>query len=168
MRGLNMKKCIRYAFLLLLPLMAIPAAAKEQTMSIQVRQGQLRSTPSYMSRIVKNVDYATRVTVLEEKGSWVRVRLIDGSQEGWLHAASLTKKKLKLSSGKGDASTTVSTEEQALAGKGFNSDVEAKFKKDNSEIDFTWVDKMEKIKIKTSVISRFLKNGDIKPAKAGA
>jgi len=163
-----MKQHIRHTFMLLLLAAAIPAAAKDKTMSIQVRQGQLRSAPSYMSRIVQNLDYAARVTVLEEKGTWMRVRLVDGDKEGWLHTAALTKKKLKLSSGEGDAATTVSSEEQALAGKGFNSDVEAKFKKDNAEIDFTWVDKMEKIKIKTPAIQSFLKKGDIKPAKDGA
>jgi hypothetical protein len=45
-----------------------------------------------------------------------------------MHSSALTKKKLKLAAGEADAATTVSSEEQALAGKGFNSDVEAKFK----------------------------------------
>ena len=85
-----------------------------------------------------------------------------------MHTSALTKKKLKLSAGEANASTTVSSEEQALAGKGFNSDVEAKFKENNAEIDFSWVDKMEKIKIKTSTLIKFLEQGDIKPSAEDA
>jgi hypothetical protein len=85
-----------------------------------------------------------------------------------MHSSALTKKKLKLASGKDNATTTVSSEEQALAGKGFNSEVEAKFKEDNAEIDFTWVDKMEKIKIKTPTLIKFLEKGDIKASTEDA
>jgi len=142
--------------------------AKEKTMSIQIRQGQLRSTPSYLSRVTENLEYASRVTILEERGTWMRVRPTKSETEGWVHSSALTKKKLKLASGDTDATTAVSSEEQALAGKGFNSDVEAKFKENNKEIDFIWVDKMEKIKIKTPTIIKFLEKGDIKAPKEEA
>jgi len=55
----------------------------------------------------------------------------------------------------------------ALAGKGFNSDVEAQFKKTHKDIDFSVVDKMEKIKISSSEMQAFLKDGDVAP-KGGA
>lgn len=139
--------------------------AKEKTMSIQIRKGQLRSAPSYLSHVIENLDYATRVTVLEEKGVWFLVSKPGSQTKGWLNSSALTKKKLKISSGDVNATSVVSTEEQALAGKGFNSDVEAKFKKDNKDIDFTWVNKMEKIKIPTPTLIKFLKQGDIKPAQ---
>ncbi len=155
------------AIVLLLATTAV-LPAKEKTMSIQIRQGQLRSAPSYLSRVTENLDYATRVTILEEKGTWLRVRPAESTKEGWMHASSLTKKKLKLSAGEADAATAVSSEEQALAGKGFNSDVEAKFKENNAEIDFTWVDKMEKIIIKTPALIKFLEKGDIKAPKGDA
>jgi SH3-like domain-containing protein len=148
-------------------ILAYTPIANAKTMSIQVREGQLRSAPSYLSRVVATLNYATRVTIAEEKGPWIRVQTEDGSQKGWIHKSALTKKRLKLASGEKNASTAVSTDEQALAGKGFNSDVEAKFKKDNAEIDFTWVDKMEKIKVPPKKIKKFLKDGDIKPLEGG-
>jgi len=146
-------------------LTAMPANAK--TMSVQIREGQLRSTPSFLSRVTTTLKYATRVTVVEIKGPWIQVQTKDGSKKGWMHKSALTKKHLKLAAGSEKASTAVSTDEQALAGKGFNSDVEAKFKKDNAKIDFTWVDKMEKIKIGPRETGKFLKAGDIKPLKGG-
>jgi len=142
-------------------------AARQKKMSIQVKTGQLRSTPGYFSRVVTRLDYAAKVIVLEEKGDWLKVKPDGGTTTGWIHKSALTKKRLKLSAGKTDISNTVTTDEQALAGKGFNSDVEAQFKKENKEIDFTWVDKMEKIKIPPEELKKFLEEGDIKPLNGG-
>ncbi len=163
-----MRQSTRWVAMVLL-LAVMPAlAAKTKTMSVQVRKGQLRSAPSYLSRVISDLAYTTRVTVLEEKGAWMRVRKDDAGTEGWMNASALTKKKLKLASGDGDATTAVSSEEQALAGKGFNSDVEAKFKEQNEGIDFTWVDKMEKITIPTPTIVKFLEKGEVKAPEGGA
>jgi hypothetical protein len=49
----------------------------------------------------------------------------------------------------------------ALAGKGFNSDVESQFKANHKDIDFTWVDKMEKIKIPPPELKAFAKAGQL-------
>ena len=163
-----MRALTRWTAIALL-LIAVPSfAAKTKTMSVQVKKGQLRSAPSYLSRVVTDLDYTTRVTVLEEKGDWLRVRQEEGDTEGWMHAATLTKTKLKLASGDEDATTAVSSEEQALAGKGFNSDVEAKFKEQNAKVDFTWVDKMEQITIPAPKIVEFLEAGEVKAAQGGA
>jgi hypothetical protein len=56
----------------------------------------------------------------------------------------------------------------ALAGKGFNSDVESKFKANHKDIDFTPVDRMEKIKIPTSTLQKFALNGGLKMSEGGA
>jgi uncharacterized protein YgiM (DUF1202 family) len=163
-----MHNSIRWVTLLLL-LAVIPSfAARTKTMSVQVRTGQLRSAPSYLSRVVSSLDYTTRVNVLEKKGAWMRVQVEAGDAQGWMHEATLTKKKLKLKAGSTDATTAVSSEEQALAGKGFNSDVESKFKERNGEIDFSWVDKMEQITIPPPTLIEFLKTGDVKAPKGGA
>ncbi len=156
-------------FIALLLLLSLPAiAALEKVMSVQVREGQLRSTPSYLSRVVTTLKYTDRVTVLEERGDWLRVKPEGSSDEGWIHSSALTKKKLTANSGDVAAATTVSSEEQALAGKGFSSDVESKFKERNKDVDFKWIDKMEKITIPTTTITRFLKDGDIAPEEGGA
>jgi hypothetical protein len=56
----------------------------------------------------------------------------------------------------------------ALAGKGFNSDVEAKFKSDHKDIDFKPVDRMEKIKIPNSTLQKFASTGELKASQGGA
>ena len=75
---------------------------------------------------------------------------------------------MNLQAGTPTATTAASGDELALAGKGFNSDVEAEFKRRNSEIDFDWVDRMEKISISSEQMQAFLKAGGVQPQAGGA
>ena len=141
-------------------------AATGKMMSVQVKDAQVREKPSFISKVVGNLAYGDRVEVQESQGAWTRVSLAGGSV-GWMHNSALTSQKVVLSAGKGDARVGASGDELALAGKGFNSDVEAQFKKDHKNIDFTLVDRMEKIKIASSEMQSFLKAGGVAP-KGGA
>ncbi len=143
-------------------------AARERQMSVQVREAQLRSAPGFLSRILVTVPYTERVSILEERSDWSRVRTIQGGVEGWLHNSALTSKRLTLSGDGPDAQLAVSSDEQALAGKGFNSDVEKEFKARNRNADFHIVDRMEKSEVPTDVILQFLKEGGLDAAKGGA
>lgn len=141
-------------------------AATGKMMSVQVKDAQVRDKPSFVGKVVGNLAYGDRVEVQESQGAWARVSLAGGAA-GWMHNSALTSQKLVLAAGKDDARVGASGDELALAGKGFNSDVESQFKKDHKNIDFTWVDKMEKIKIPSSEMQAFLKNGGVAP-KGGA
>ncbi len=134
------------------------AWSDSQTMSVQVRTGQLRATPSFLGKIVTSVAYADKVAVQQKQGEWVQVTA-PGGQTGWIHQSALSTKRIELKAGSENVETSASGEELALAGKGFNSDVEADFKKKNKNIDFTWIDKMEKIKIGPQEMIDFLDAG---------
>ena len=137
-------------------------AADGKMMSVQVRDAQVRNKASFVGKIVGTLAYGDRVEVRESQGAWVRVGL-PGGTAGWIHASALTSQRVVLSAGQADAKVGASGDELALAGKGFNSDVEAQFKKDHRNIDFTWVDKMEKIRISSSEMQAFLKAGGVTP-----
>jgi uncharacterized protein YgiM (DUF1202 family) len=142
-------------------LLAGAAGAGEDMMSIQVKSGSLRETPSYLGKIVAPVGYGDRVAVVSEQGEWRQVRTPSGAT-GWIHSSALTEKKVVLSSA-GQTGTSASGDELALAGKGFNAQVEGEFKKNNQDVDFSWVDKMEKIKIAGKEIVAFLQEGQVAP-----
>ena len=137
-------------------------------MSVQVRKGELRSSPSFLANVVKTVNYGDRLQVLETKGAWTKVTFANQKDSGWIHTSALTKKRVKLQAGSKDADIAASSGELALAGKGFNSDVEAQFKSKNKGIDFSWIDKMEKMKVSVKDLKAFLKNGGIEAPKGGA
>ena len=136
-------------------------------MSVQVKNGQIRATPSFLGKVVAPLSYGDRVQVLETRNDWMNVTG-PGGQSGWVHSSALTKKKIVMSSGSQDVQTGASGDELALASKGFNSDVEADFKSKNKDIDFTWVDRMEKYKVSPQEMRQFLKEGGVQPSEGGA
>jgi len=137
------------------------AMAAENFMSIQVKQGYLRSTPSFLGKIVAALDYAQRVAVLEKRDAWVRVRAAAGGAEGWLHVSALTTKRIVLKSGSADVQEAATSDELALAGKGFSRQVEGEFKAQNPQIDYTWIDRMEQAVVSETEMARFLQEGGL-------
>jgi SH3-like domain-containing protein len=156
----------RWLSLGLIVLASAALAGEPVPMSVQVKSGQVLDTPSFLGKVIARVNYGDRIPVLDQQGDWSKVTAPDG-QSGWIHNSALTKKKIAMKAGGQNAQTGASGDELALAGKGFNSDVEADFKAKNRNVDFTWVDKMEKIKVPASSMQQFLKDGGIQPATGG-
>ena len=133
-------------------------AAKE--MSVQVRDGQLRNRASFLGTVTGAVAYGDRVTVNQTQAGWCEVATAAG-KSGWIHESALTPKRVVLSSGANDARTGASGQEVALAGKGFSKEVEASYKSQNRNIDYTWVDWMGQQKVSNDQLVQFLKQGDL-------
>jgi uncharacterized protein YgiM (DUF1202 family) len=156
----------RLALIAMVAIVAVTAlAARQKVMSVEVQDAKLRSAPTPISRVLATVGYTEKVTILEEKGDWNRVQY--GTTEGWMSKGSLTTKTLKLAAGGPAAQLSVTSAEQGLAGKGFNSDVEKQFKERNKEADFSAVDRMEKIAVSDAQIQQFMKQGSL-VAEGGA
>jgi len=138
------------------------AWAAAGTLSVQVRSGHLRGKPSFLGRVTADVSYAERVQVLEERDPWVRVRGAGGG-EGWIHVSALTSKRLVLSAGAEDVEAAASGDELALAGKGFNEEVEAAFRKEHPEVDYAPVERMERWVVSAGEAAAFLRAGGVVP-----
>ncbi len=149
-----------------------------QMMSVQVKNGQLRSSPSFMGKVVVNLKYGDRVFVSDEKGAWVQVELDDEKTRGWIHTSALTIKKISFKAGAEIAKKSVRSNEMALggkamgaggtgivmvAGKGFNQHTEAEFRKRNPDLDFTRIDKMSTHDVPAKEMQQFLKKGALRP-----
>ena len=132
-------------------------AAKE--MSVQVRDGQLRNRASFLGTVTATVAYGDRVTVNQTQAGWCEVSI--AGKTGWIHESALTPKKVVLASGTADARAGASGEEVALAGKGFSKEVEAEYKKQNKNVDYTWVDWMGRQTVPGEQLVEFLKQGDL-------
>lgn len=136
------------------------AAVRAETMRVQVQTGQVRATPSFVGQVVASLPYGQAVETTGVQGPWQQVRTADG-KTGWMHTSALTTKRIATQSSGAAVATGASGDELALAGKGFNADVEAKFKADHAEIDFSWVDKMAKMNASPSQIATFVKAGGL-------
>lgn len=134
-------------------------AAFPTNMSVQVRNCKLRATPSQLAKVVATVDYGAIVQADAPKNGWYSVTTKDG-KKGYLHESALSKKPIAMSAGTSDAATGVSSDEVALAGKGFNEQVEAKIRAEG-KLDFTWVDRMQTINIDVEQIKKFRAEGNL-------
>ena len=142
---------------------ATVAAAGAQLMSLQVKKGVLRATPSFLGQVVATLSYGDQVQVLAAQGDWRKVGAAGGKTTGWIHASALSSKKIVLKAGAADVRQTASSEEIALAGKGFNQQGEDAFKAKNPNVDFTWIDRMEAYDVSQAELEAFLKQGGVTP-----
>lgn len=132
-----------------------------KAMSVQVKKCQLRSKPSFLGKVVTKLKYGDKVEVAQEENSWVEVSPGKG-KGGWIHVSALSEKEIIVNPNSKDVTAAASSDEIALAGKGFNEQVENDYKKKNKNADFTWVDKMETFVVSQNEIQTFLAQGNLK------
>ena len=142
------------------------SAEPQKTMSVQVKEGQVRSTPSFLGAIVVRASYGDRVEVVQDQGIWKKVA-VRGGLQGWMHASALTEKTIVLKAGAGDVQASATGSEIALAGKGFSEEVEKQYRQQNQNLDYAWVDRMERFQVSPEQMQAFLKQGNVAPAQGG-
>lgn len=140
-------------------LVTITTSVLAVTMQVQVRDTELRPTPSFLSRASAALMYGDRVTIISDLRGWYKVSSPKGV--GWVHGSALSAKEVKLAANTSGMQQGASSEELALAGKGFSKEVESEFKEGNKSADFSSVDRMEKITITAPQKVRFLVAGGL-------
>ncbi len=127
-------------------------------MSIQVSAVQLRDKPGFRGIPGTELNYGDRVEVVEEGRGWFKVRSGSG-ESGWIQESALTTKEVVLQAGAA-VSSGASTEEVALAGKGFSEDVEREYRDQSDlEAEFKLVDLMESYERPDQELLMFLDDG---------
>jgi uncharacterized protein YgiM (DUF1202 family) len=158
-------RSVRPLLFLAVFLLSFAALAATQMMSVQVRTGQLRSRPSFLGKVEATVSYGDRLEILESRGGWIKVK--NEKATGWIHESALSEKKIALKSGQKDVAAGASGDELALAGKGFNDEVEGQYRQNNPKLDFQWVDRMEDFRVDAKAAAEFLAKGQVKPGEVG-
>jgi len=150
---------------LFLSLMAGSALAAPSQMSVTVKETVVRATPSYLGTVVGKLLYGDRVQIIASQTGWAHVS--KGGTDGWVSLSALTEKTIVLKAGAENVSQSASSGEVALAGKGFNKEVEAKYKSD-TKLDYTAVDRMEQYGVTPEEIAAFFQDGGLSPNQGGA
>lgn len=159
-------KFILTGFLLSLCFVFSGSAESQKKMSVQVKEGQLRSSPAFLGKIIANPSYGDSVEIIEDQGAWKKVAI--GGLQGWMHTTALTTKTIILRAGAQDVRTSATGGELALAGKGFNEEIEKQYKNLNKNLDYAWVERMENFKVSPEQMQAFLKQGGVAPQQGGA
>lgn len=142
----------------------IPASMvqAQKMMIVQVRQAQIRSTPSFLGKIMARPIYGEKVIILAERKGWMKVKRNAAVKiEGWMHRSALSPVKVILKSGDQSTAGQSSTQEVALAGKGFNEQIEGGYAINHQDLDYSWVNKMEKISPSMEELEKFVINGSL-------
>lgn len=113
--------------------------AEESVKYIQLEKARLLEKPSAFSRTVALLPYRTAVQVLATRGAYCQVRA--GKRRGFIAEYSLnTKKPNYAASISGNYATS---EEVAMATKGFNAQVEAEYRTQNPNLPYDLLDRLE-------------------------
>ncbi len=140
-------------------LIALQGPVLATVMSVQVREGELRNRASFLGAVVAVLPYGEQVQVQREQGPWRYVEWRD--ETGWIHQTALTRERIVWEAGDRDLSGAATQDELALAGRGFSAEVEGKFRRQYSEIDFRWVDYMGTLRKQPSELMAFLREGQL-------
>lgn len=134
---------------------------KTGSMNVQVREAIVRATPNYMGASTGKVVYGGQVNVVSEEGNWYKIE----NPAGWVPKSAITKHKIAVNPDQKFTSMETKHDEVALAGKGFNPQVEAQYKKDNASLAAAYadVDKIEKLTASEAELETFQATGKLKP-----
>jgi hypothetical protein len=130
--------------------------------TVQVREATIRERPSFLGRVVGNAAYGDVLATAEIQGPWIQVARA-GRTLGWVHASALTRRTVQLRSGDEDVDPTVSSDELALAGKGFSAEIEARYRARHGDAGFKQLDRMEQLAVAPRERAAFLKQGGLTP-----
>lgn len=145
-------------------LIAGAAAAATETVTVIVRKTSIRRDRQFSASPVAEAELGDAFTVLAREKGWIKVGT--GSGDGWLHESAVTARKVAASS-QGPAGGKVADEDVALAGKGFNPQVESEYRKRNPQADFAGVDRMERLGAGEKALTAFVSDGNLQPRGEG-
>lgn len=136
------------------------ALAAGRAMTVVVEEAKVRKTKAFFAPVVSTLKEGDSVKVGALEGGWYKV------SGGWLHQSALAGGKAKAGGSKWEGSDEAQAEEVTLAGKGFNEDVEKRYKGERSDVDFEAVDRMEARKVSEKELLKFMKEGQTLPQEA--
>ena len=137
-----------------------------ERVGISVRETSLRSTAGFLSRTTATLSYLDEVVVQSIQGDWLQVKVADTGATGWIHSSSVAgTSELQLSGSRSERGGA-SNREIALAGRGFNEQVEEQIKTDQ-DLDFTIVDEMETFILAPDETVEFLVAAGLAPDTGG-
>ena len=131
-----------------------------ETLTVKVQSTSLRNSPKFYAPAVQALTAGEKLEKIADQSGWIQVRTA-GGVVGWVHSSAVEVPKFDLMATNKGLKTQASADEVALAGKGFNKQVEESYKAKHKDVSFVWVDKMLQIKIAAAQVEEFLKKGKL-------
>ena len=160
------KPTVWLAMLGLALLLSGPGIALGQNMKVTQPNQSLYPDPDFAGTPIAPVPQGAEVTVQQQAGDWYKVEY--QGKSGWLNRqafpAPATGSKFNLPGMLfGAPVKESSSDEAALAGKGFTPEVESSYRQKHPEMKFAEVDKVEANRVDPAKLQAFIKEGGLKP-----
>ena len=161
------KRLVRYCLVLGLALVfLVPAVGWGEVLKVTQPNQSLYPDPDFASTPVAAVPVGATVNVEHQAGDWYKVEY--QGKKGWINrqAFPAPQKSSKFSLPGllfGTPVKQTSSDEVALAGKGFTPEVESSYRAKHPEMNFAQVDKIESYRVNPATLQAFIKEGDLKP-----
>lgn len=143
-----MKKIISAVLLLTLSAMCFA----EKKVYVKTKNADLMKKKSALAGSATVVSYGAELIVMEESDGWYYVQLSGKKNvKGWIKESKTTDRKLSTRS-------SANAKEIALAGKGFNAEIENLYANSGNG-NYDAVDEVEKTEVKSDKINTFIEKG---------
>ena len=137
---------------------AMAQARAGGTMYVAVKTATLKSGTGWFAGNRVTLNYGDRVTVIRISGNFAEVRsAANTSVTGFMPTANLSARQIVSGN-----TATVSARETAMAGKGFNQEVENSYKGQNRNLNYADVDRVEALTVSEADLRRFLEEGRLR------
>jgi len=131
-----------------------------ETLIVKVQSTSLRKSPKFYAPGLLALGAGDRIEKISSQEGWIQVRTSRGVV-GWVHSSAVQVQKFDLMAMDKGLKTQASASEVALAGKGFNKQVEESYRAKHGEVSFAWVDRMLLIKMPASRVEEFMRQGKL-------
>jgi hypothetical protein len=142
--------------ILLCSLSSMTAAA--ETLKVTTRDNAVRSECRFFAPVKLKVVLGDKLTVTGRKGDWYLVSA--KGVNGCIHKSAVEARSFA-SSGRGAATGGTSADEVSLAGKGFNPQVEAGYRKNNKNLNYAAVDEIARLSVGEKALESFVLQGGL-------
>jgi hypothetical protein len=130
-----------------------------ETLIVKVQTTSLRKTPKFYGPVIQALQAGEKIEkITSQPDGWIQVKT-SGGAVGWIHSSAVAVQKFDLMAMDKGLKTQASASEVALAGKGFNKQIEENYRAQHRDISFAEVDKMLLIKIAAAQLEEFMKQG---------
>jgi SH3-like domain-containing protein len=116
--------------------------------------------PKFYAAALLTLGAGEKIEKISSQDGWIQVRTSNGAV-GWIHSSAVQVQKFDLLAMDKGLKTQASASEVALAGKGFNKQVEESYRAKHGEVNFVWVDRMLLIRIPASEVEEFMRKGKL-------
>lgn len=139
-------------------LLAMTAMVSAETVTVITRENTVREDCRFLAPAKTKVQFGDQLEVTAKDGDWFKVKF--RNTKGCIHKNAVREKTVALTdvSGKGYSATS---DEVALAGKGFNPEVEKAYRGKHPELDYQAVESIEAYRVSDESLKAFITAGGL-------